>query len=209
MNIKEVLLWLFAIGPIIAMMYSYHKLPERCIVCINVAGVCRYGAKGILWGLSLVPIAFVVCITLYLHSDRRKYRSNVEIQRIALSVVLFMLGYMVALLFRSFDVDAIEIYNLVCFSLSILFATVGSALLKDRKDNPLEIKNTWTVKDIRVSDKSNILAGNMCIMGGLIQALGSIFLGRKQLFYVMILVFMVCLIVPNVMSCVWYKRYNK
>lgn len=205
-SIREVLLWIFAVIPVVVMMYSSRTLPARCVIFIDVANVCHYGTKAVLWLLSIVPMLFAACITVYACSDKKEERQNANIQRIALAVIIFMLGYMAALLFRSFNVDIIDIYNLICFSVSILFATLGSALL--RKDNSLDVKNAWTVSDIRVLEKTNTLAGNMCVIGGLIQALGSVILGRKHLFYVMILVFMVCLIIPNVMSYVWYKKYS-
>lgn len=209
-SIQEVLLWLFAIAPVIVVACNYHSLPLCCIVRIDGGGGCHYGARSILCILSLLPTIFVSCITMYIHSGKRKGRPNVEVQRIAMSIIVFILGYVVALILRNFNVDIIEIYNLACFSISILFATIGGALLKDRKDNPLEIKNAWTMADISVMDKTNTLAGNMCVVGGFIQALCSIFLRRKQLlFYVMILVFMACLVVPSVMSYVWFKKNNK
>lgn len=209
LSVQELLLWIFAVIPLIVFMCIYRILPDRCIIGIWVVEVCYYGARNILWLFSIVPVVFATGITVYLGTGERKNKSCVYTKRIALAVIVFMLGYMIAVFLRNFDVEIIEVYNLVCFSMSILFATVGSALIKDKTGTVLDIKNKWTTEDVRVLDKTNKLAGNMCIIGGFIQALSAILLGRQRLVVLMLIVFLACIIVPNVMSFVWYKKYNK
>lgn len=206
-SVKEVLLLVFAVVPFVAMMYSHHALQENCIVWVGVAGDCHYGARYMLWLLSLMPVMFAGGVTAYLNTGKRNERQNDEVKGIALAVIIFMLGYMAALLVRNFNVEIIDIYNLVCFSVSILFATLGNSLL--RKDSLLKMKNLWIVSNERVAKTVNKLAGYMCIIGGFIQASSSVVFKRLHLFYVMISVFVACLMVPNIMSYIWNKKNIK
>lgn len=192
-------MWVFALIPIIVVASVYRMIPNRCIVGINMAKSLFYGAKKMLWILCVVPVVIAIATTIF---SRYTKNSNSNMQKVAVSISIFVIGYVSAIILENFDLNIIDVYNVACFSIAILFATLGSSTI-------IEIKNPWTMQDLNVRDKTQELACNLCIIGGLIQALSSIFLKQQKLFYVMMLTFVICLIMPNVISYVWYSKKNK
>lgn len=206
-NIQMALMWIFAILPSIVLAMIYKALPEKVVIHIGINGSLRYGDKKTLWILSAISIFIAILFVLLREKAIKETKDfNNEYYAVGLSIVIFMFGMIIITILNAFKIDILPIQNVVCFCFAILFGVLGSII---KRGSTLKIMNRWTKRDYIVLEKTKKLAGEVFVIGALIQAIATIFTTNRVLFIIIVGVVVFSAIIPNIASYIWYKKRHK
>ena len=206
-NMQKILMWIFAILPSIVMMVFYNKLPDNVIIHIGITGSLRYGDKKVLWILPLISILLAVLFVMLKKKNSKKVEDfNNEYYAVGLTSMIFMFGVMVITILSNLGINILPIGNVIIFCLAILFAVIGSIM---RNSSHFKFINNWTKRDYEVLKKTQRFCGKLLIITGLILAITTIFVTGLKLSLTTIGMVILNLIIPNVMSYIWYRERHK
>ena len=207
LNIQMILMWIFAILPSIVMGVIYDKIPDKVVIHIGIMGDLRYGSKKMLWILCMISIFIAIFFVLLKRKNTKKIDDfNNEYYAIGLAIEIFIFGMIIISILDGFAMNVLPIGNIVIFCSAILFAVVGSVIKNSSNFKPI---NRWTKMDYDILKKTQKFSGKLFIITSLIMAVGTIFATGLTLF-ILVIVMLVCkLILPNVMSYIWYKERHK
>lgn len=206
-NMQKILMWVFAILPSVVMTVFYNKLPENVIIHIDITGSLRYGDKKVLWILPIISILLAVLFVMLKKKHSKKIDGfNNEYYAVGLTSMIFMFGVMVITILSNLGINILPIGNVIIFCLAILFAVIGSMM---KSSSYFKFINNWTKRDYEVLKKTQKFCGKLLIVTGLILAIITIFITGLKLSLATIGIVILDLIIPNIMSYIWYKERHK
>jgi len=90
----------------------------------------------------------------------------------------------------------------------LLFVFIGNMMPKVKSNFFVGVKTPWALSNSEVWNKTHRLAGYLFFFGGLLTFVISFFLREYALFITLMVIVTVMVIVPTVMSYVWFKKFN-
>jgi len=204
-------MWIFAIAPLILVAFMYNRLPDQIPTNWGFNGEISYGSKTTLWWLSGVAPALALLFMLLPRIDPRK--KNYEKFRglydgFALFMMMFMLGLVALVISESLNPEKFSVEFVIVAACGLLFVFIGNMMPKVKSNFFVGVKTPWALSNSEVWNKTHRLAGYLFFFGGLLTFVISFFLREYALFITLMVIVTVMVIVPTVMSYVWFKKFN-
>jgi len=204
-------MWIFAIAPLILVAFMYNRLPDQIPTNWSFNGEISYGSKTTLWWLSGVAPALALLLMLLPRIDPRK--KNYEKFRglydgFALFMMIFMLGLVALVISESLNPGKFSVEFVIVTACGLLFVFIGNMMPKVKSNFFVGVKTPWALSNSEVWNKTHRLAGYLFFFGGLLTFVISFFLREYALFITLMVIVTVMVIVPTVMSYVWFKKFN-
>jgi len=209
MSKTRIVMWIFAIAPLILVAFMYNRLPDQIPTNWGFNGEISYGSKTTLWWLSgMSPILAVMFMFLPRIDPRKK---NYEKFRglydgFALFMMVFMLGFVALIISESLNPGKISVELVIVAACGLLFVFIGNMMPKVKSNFFVGIKTPWALSNTEVWNKTHRLGGYLFFFGGLLTIVMAFFLREYALFITLMVIVAVMVIVPAVMSYVWYKK---
>lgn len=207
----QILAWILAVVPALMVAVVYSRLPDRVPTHWDLNGNVTYGGKSTLWMLSLMTVPFAVLFPILPRIDPRrknyeKFLSSYDLFQVIM--MLFMIGMTGIILVETFRPGTVNVSVVVTGLCSLLFVILGNMLPKFRHNYFCGLKNPWTLASETVWSKTHRLGGRTLFAAGLI-GLASCFLPEKARFVVFFTVLAAAILLPNVMSYVWFRQEQR
>lgn len=205
----RILVYVLAIIPVIALALLYGRLPEQIPTHWNLDGSVTYSGKETAWMLVLMAPVFSVLFDVLPHIDPRKSnygRFGKYYDGFCVFMVLFFLVINGITLSEAMYPGKISVSTAVMLMVSVMFIFLGNMMPKIKSNFYFGIKTPWTLSDEDVWNKSQRLSGHLFFWGGLVMLLSTFLLSDYALFAVVMVFVVVTVVVPLVMSYVWYRK---
>ena len=192
-------LWLLALLPLVLVALCYDRLPSQ--VPLPWSGEAT-GSKTQLWLLALLgPV-----LALLPRLGRGRLRSRLETA--ALVFLLLLDVCTTALTAGLFRPDEITWDRMGIALIGLLYLSLGCEEGKWKPNEYMGIRTRWTLTDPDVWNRTQRLSGRLSFVSGLLILLSSLLMGAIVIILLVFLCSVLCLVVPAVMSRVWYKRLH-
>lgn len=187
-------LWLLALLPLVLVAMYYH-LSLRW-------GGGEAGVKTWLWLLAVPgPV-----LALLPRLGRGRLRSRLETAALVLLLLLDVCT--TALAAGLFRPDEITWDRMGIALIGLLYLSLGCEEGKWKPNEYMGIRTRWTLTDPDVWNRTQRLSGRLSFVSGLLILLSSLLMGAIVIIFLLFLCSVLCLVVPAVMSRVWYKRLH-
>ncbi|MCL2580291.1 MAG: SdpI family protein [Oscillospiraceae bacterium] len=211
MNLSKtrVLIWVFALAPLVITSALYNSLPDLIPMHWGIGGRVRYDPKMNIWWLAAMPAALAALFTVLPKIDPRKQnyqKFRGAYDGLCLFIVLFTLGIVGVVLSESLNPGYLRIEFVVTAACGVLFSFLGNILPKVKSNFFVGIRTPWTLSSPEVWHRTHRLAGYLWFYGGLALLAASFFLRAGTLFATMLTIVALIILIPVVMSYVWYRK---
>lgn len=208
----QVLIWVFAAAPLVITAFFYPSLPAQIPTHWNLDGTVTYSARSQAWILAAVAPAVAVLLKLLPRIDPRKknygkFKSSYDF--FFLVIMIFFLAVDLIMISESLYPGRISVGTVTTFGVGLLFIIVGNIMPRFKSNFFMGIKNPWTLSSQEVWSKTHRLGGILMFAAGIVIMLSPFVMSEKAMFAVMISTLAVSVLIPMVMSYVWYKRIEK
>lgn len=213
MKIRKILMVILAIAPLLMVLAVYSKLPAQVPMHWGIDGtVDRYGNKSELFLLAGLNI-FMAILLFALPKIDPKRRNYERFQGTYEWMMLWIMGFytviMGIVLAETMQPGRFEISKVICGMVGILFISIGNMLPKTKRNFSTGIKTPWALSSDTVWNKTHRLGGKCFVIGGILM-LTSAFLGNGKIMFGATMVVVVAIVVlPMVMSYIWYQQETK
>lgn len=187
-------LWLLALWPLVLVAMYYH-LSLRW-------GRGETGVNAWLWLLA-VPGPMLALLP---RLGRGRLRSRLETAALVLLLLLDVCT--TALTAGLFRPDEIAWARMGIALIGLLYLSLGCEEGKWKPNEYMGIRTRWTLTDPDVWNRTQRLSGRLSFVSGLLILLSSLLMGAIVIILLVFLCSVLCLVVPAVMSRVWYKRLH-
>lgn len=207
----RIVMWIFAIAPLILVAVMYDRLPDQIPTNWGFNGEVSYGGKTTLWWLSGISPVLAVMFMLLPNIDPRK--KNYDKFRgyydgFALFMMIFMLGLVALIISESLNPGMFSVKFVIVAACGLLFVFIGNMMPKVKSNFFVGVKTPWALSNTEVWNKTHRLAGYLFFFGGLLTIVIAFFLQEYALFIALIVIAVVIVIVPAVMSYVWFRKFK-
>lgn len=187
-------LWLLALWPLVLVAMYYH-------LSLHWGGG-EAGVKPWLWLLAVPgPV-----LALLPRLGRGRLRSRLETAALVLLLLLDVCT--TALTAGLFRPDEITWDRMGIALIGLLYLSLGCEEGKWKPNEYMGIRTRWTLTDPDVWNRTQRLSGRLSFVSGLLILLSSLLMGAIVIILLVFLCSVLCLVVPAVMSRVWYKRLH-
>lgn len=214
MKNKTVRLWVYILGilPIIVLACLYTHLPEQVPMRWGINGVVEYDAKWQLWILFSMGFMMAILFDILPKTDPKK--KNYEkfgkyYDLFALMMVIFLNVIESIILVESFFPETIAVSKLVIILIGILFVILGNMMPKIKSNFYMGIKTPWTLSNTDIWNKTQRLGGRMMFATGVVSIISGICFSEVVSFIILMASVVFTVLIPVVMSYVWYRRLEK
>lgn len=198
---KNKLLIIVAIIPIIYLLIMLPSMPDQVVVHWNAAGEAdRYGSKFMYLFISLLPSIMLFFQNVYnKHSNRqnRKY----EAKTISFLVIFF--AALAILFIHSSSSDVLEITRLLIFLFGVMFIYLGNTFNKLKINRTFGIRLPATLRNEQVWNRVHYIGGYMFVGIGIITILLGLFIPAASTAMVIV----VMLLLASVVFLTIYSEY--
>lgn len=208
MKKASVWIWVLALLPLALVAVFYARLPERIPMNWGFDGSVRYDEKWQLWIIAGMAPLFAALFRLLPRIDpkKRNYQKFTQpYHAFQIALMLFLLGMVGVVLLESFRPGTVDVGVLVTLLLAVLFIVMGNMMPKFRCNFFCGLRNPWTLSSERVWTRTHRLGGRLLFAAGVLMV-PLILLPGVPRFVIMMALLFVAVLVPNVMSYVWYRR---
>lgn len=204
------LTWIFALAPLAVLTALYGALPDEVPLHWGLDGtVDRYGSKGELFLLGILPLFLALLFALLPRFDPRKQnyqKFQSYYDTFALVIILFM-GLLIGMtLVESFHPGTLSVGRFVTAMMGLLFLILGNMLGKIKPNFFFGVRTPWTISDPDVWNKTHRLAGMLWFWSGLLFLVGALLLPEVVMFALLMICILATTLVMVVMSYVWYRK---
>ena len=205
-------MWLLALLPLALVAVLYARLPDQVPMHWGIDGeVNRWGSKSELWLMGALGPLFALLFQFLPRLDPRK-RSYEKFQKYyeatALVLTAFIAVIMGVTLAEILRPGTLSLGRVISALVGLLFLFLGNLMGKVKSNFFLGIRNPWTLSDPDVWNRTQRLSGRLSFVSGLLILLSSFLMGAIVIILLVFLCSVLCLVVPAVMSRVWYKRLH-
>lgn len=207
-----ILLWVFALAPLLALALLYGSLPDQVPLHWGLDGtVDRYGSKAELFLLGgIAPIMALLLMGLPKLDPRKQNYARFQgyYDSFAIAIVIF-LGLLMGLTFvESFHPGTLSVGRFVLALMGLLFVFLGNMLGKIKPNFFFGVRTPWTISDPDVWNKTHRLAGMLWFWSGLLFLVGALLLPEAVMFVLLMVCILATSLIMVVMSYVWYRKKN-
>ena len=212
MNKKRIAIYFFGALPLVMVSLVYQKLPDLVPMQWQLGGGVRYDDKWQLFIIAGLSLAMGIFMPFMAKIDPRranysKFSSVYE--SIILLIEIFMAVIMAIVILESFYPGRIPVARVVSGSVGLLFIFLGNIMPKVKSNYFTGVKTPWALSSETVWNKTQRLGGKLFFFCGLLMAVGSVFVPMEIMFYVLMVLVGVIVILPTIMSYIWYQEEMK
>jgi uncharacterized membrane protein len=207
--IKEIVVLVFLLVPIIFMFIVWDKLPEKLPVHWNIKGeIDNYGAKYL---YAIINAALYIVFLVIPKIDPRK--KNYTIFSVSYYKLRFIITLFFSLLF--FMVMYNALYSYIAFDkifpvgFLFLFALIGNYFGTIRSNYFIGVRTPWTLNNDEVWKRTHVLAGRLWVYCGIIGGLICLFLNMQLSQYFAVGLIVIMVLVPIIYSYIYYQKVVK
>ncbi len=208
-NKMQVVIFLISLLPVLLAAGVYGSLPDQIPTNWGIDGHVSYGGKSQIWIMGgMAPLfAGLFYVLPYIDPKRQNYRKFPKVyQSFQLFLQVFLLAMMGIIITESFRPGTIKVSMVVTAMCSLLFMMLGNMMPKFRQNFFCGFRTPWALSDETVWNKTHRLGGRMMFGAGLIGLAGAIFPSDKVRMGMLTGPVLVAIVVPYVMSYVWFKK---
>ena len=204
--IKEIIILLMLLLPIIFMLTVWDKLPEKLPTHWNIRGeVDSYGAKYL---FALINAAIYLIFLIIPKIDPRKKNYTIfstSYYKLRLIFTTFFSLLFIMILYNALysNVDFEKIFPVAFL---FLFAALGNYFGTIRSNYFVGIRTPWTLNNEEVWKKTHLFAGKLFAASGIIGGIICMSLDNPAADYFAIGLITVMVILPVVYSYVYYQK---
>lgn len=207
----HILTWIFALLPLISLVFLYPLLPARLPMHWDIHGAVTYENKTSIWLLALMGPFFSLLTWILPHIDpqKRNYRkfSN-SYQFFRLVLVLFTASMYLIILTETFRPGTIHVSMLVSALISLLLVIIGNIMPKFRQNFFCGIKSPWTLSSKAVWEKTHRLGGRLFFFTGILLLL-LIWLPPQIYYFLFLGLVLFDAMLAMIMSFIWYQKEHR
>jgi uncharacterized membrane protein len=209
-GLRDVVLLLIGLIPILVAILHFSKLPTQLITHIEFSGgINRLLQKKVaLTIMSIITLSFPIIFKTTLNSDPKrdntlKFESIYELMRICIAIllsylflltILFNLGYYNG--FRNWGIPLVGIF----------FILFGNVLTRIRFNYFLGIRTPWTLSNEEIWRRTHRFSGPVFIAAGLLMMFSIAF---KNPFWVILATFIIIVLIPTGYSYLISRKINR
>lgn len=204
----QIAVWVIALAPLLATALSYGGLPARIPMRWDLYGEIDYADKAQIWLVAgLGPVVSVLFYLLpKIDPRRRNYDKFGEAYLVfQLAMLLFLLVITGVLITEGMRPGTVDMSVLVCALASLLLIVIGNMMPKFRQNWFCGFKTPWTISSKTVWARTHRLAGRLLFAAGVLGLAGCL-LPVVPRFILLLSAIAAAMILPAVMSCLWYRR---
>lgn len=209
LKIKRLLLWGFAVLPLLMVAAVWGRLPSQVPIHWNVQGaVDNYAGRQTLWLLAGFSLLFTLLMTIAPKIDPK--RANYERFRdtylsFQLIIVLLCNGLTAITLTESLRPGTVGVGTASQLMIGLVLVLLGNIMPRCRHNWFCGIKTPWTLASERVWTKTHRLGGYSYFIAGLLAMTGA-FLPAPAGFVLVIGSTVTAALLPVLMSFLWYRQ---
>ena len=196
---RTAMLVMLALLPLVLVALCYSRLPDQ--VSLPWSGQETGGKAGLWLWAALGPL-----LALLTRVVRGRLRRPLETAALVLLLLLDVCT--TALAAGLFRPDEITWARMGIALIGLLYLSLGCEEGKWKPNEYMGIRTRWTVADPDVWNRTQRLSGRLMFASGLLILLSSLLMGAIVIILLVFLCSVLCLVVPAVMSRVWYKRLH-
>ncbi|WP_304507661.1 SdpI family protein [Anaerotignum sp.] len=209
MRKKQIAIYFFAVLPFIMVSLVYQKLPDLVPMQWQAGKGVRYDEKWQLFILAVLCFGMGVFMPLLAKIDPR--RKNYEkfypvYENFIILMEIFMSLMMAIIISESFYPGRIPVGRVVCGGVGLLFVFFGNLMPKVKSNFFTGVKTPWALSSETVWNKTQRLGGKLFFFGGILMVIGALFVPIVFMPYVVGGLLGVIVLLPTVMSYVWYQK---
>lgn len=201
-----------ALAPIALLAVLYGALPDQVPVNWGFHGQVSYDDKSTLWMLTLLSPLLLFLFRAFPRVDPRK-KNYAKFQGYYDGFCLFMLLFLLCLdcliLSESLWPGRIAVWRVIVMAVGVLFMVLGNIMPKFKNNFFAGIRTPWTLSDPDVWNRTNRLGGRCLFLLGLVMLPAGLLLGEQLTFALLMAGIAVVVLVPVVLSYVWYQKKQK
>jgi len=205
----RMLIWIFALIPLALVAILFNRLPDMIPMNWGLEGEVLYGHRMNIWWLAgLSPLIAGLFMVLPKVDPRKKNYEKFRgfYDAFCLLMMLVILGVVGLVLSESLNPGRIRVEFVAVLICGVLFAFLGNMMPKVKSTFFVGIRTPWTLSNNEVWNKTHRLGGFLFFFGGLLIIASSFFLGGIILFAILFTIIAIIVLVPVVMSYVWYRK---
>ncbi|MGN1031763.1 MAG: SdpI family protein [Butyricicoccaceae bacterium] len=207
----NLLRWGIALALCAVALFFYPRLPDQIPAHWGLNGEVRFDDKVVIFLMPALTLLFAVLFPIMRRIDPKSENySKFSKFYDAFSVVmeLFMAAMMAVMLIESFHPGTVNVKTLVLILLGLLFVFLGNSMPKVRHNYSMGVKTPWALHDERNWAKTQRLGGKCFFVCGLV-ALVCAFLPDYFAFGLFFAAVLITVLIPYVMSYVWFRQEKK
>ena len=201
---------LLSVAPLLMVLAVYSKLPAQVPMHWGIDGnVDHYGSKTELFLLAGMNIFMLVMMYGLPKIDPKQgnyERFQGTYEWIIIWIMAFMTVIMGVTLIEAMHPGRFDIGRVICSMVGILFIAIGNMMPKVKRNFFTGVKTPWSLSNDVVWNKTHRLGGKCFVFGGVLMILSGFSGNGKIMFAATMLLVAVIVVVPMVMSYIWYKQ---
>jgi len=204
-----IVVWVLALAPAALIAVVWNSLPDMVPMHWGPGGTVRYDPKVNIWWLAVIsPVLAALFMLLPKIDPRRKNYEKFRgvYEAFSIFMMLFMIGIVGLVISESFSPGTVQIDFWVTAVCGLLFAFLGNMMPKFKSNYFVGIRTAWTLANTEVWNKTHRLGGFIWFFGGLAILALNFFLHGTIMFVALMVILAVMVLVPVVMSYVWYRQ---
>lgn len=163
---KNKLLIIIAIIPIIYILIVLPSMPDQVVVHWNAAGEAdRYGSKMMYLFLSLLPAIMLIFQNIY---SKRSNRQSQKYEEKIINFLVIFFATLAILFINSSSSETLEITRLLIFLFGAMFIYLGNIFNKLKINRTFGIRLPATLRNEQVWNRVHYIGGYMFVIIGFI-----------------------------------------
>ncbi len=204
--------WILAVLPLVLCLAAFPFLPERIPMHWDVDGTVAYQGKGSLLGMAALSPLLAAMLFALPKIDPKKdnySRFSKYYSFFGIFLMAFLLVCDLIVLSESFFPGRISVGTAVQALVGVLLLFVGNMMPKIKSNFFMGLKNPWTLSSPDVWNRAHRLAGALLFLTGLVILLTCFWLPPAFSFWLIGGMGVLSVLVPTVLSYIWYQRLPK
>lgn len=206
---RKTIIWILAaLSPLLcAGLYPF--LPDQIPVHWDIQGNVAYDGKSTFLFLCALPLLMAALLVFLPKIDPRKKnyaKFGKYYDYFCMFMMVFLLIVNLIVASESFFPGHISVGIVVQVLIGVMFLFLGNMMPKFKSNFFVGIKTPWTLSNTDVWNRTHRLAGGMMFAAGLLIILTCFWLPQEISFWLLMVLVMISVLVPTVMSYLWYKK---
>ena len=172
LNLADIIIILILLITTGVTFYYYPRLPRIIPTHFGISGKPDgWGAKSTLFMLGGLNLAIAVLMPLSQKIDPKKdnYARFQKVWDLFRVFITFMLGALqMMMIMTAFDENSVDVGTTIMALIGVMFLLLGNYMPKVKHNYMFGIKTPWTIRDVRVWEKTHRMAGPIWAAIGLI-----------------------------------------
>lgn len=176
-KIINILIWFFALCPLILTIIYYDKMPDNIAYHYNINGVADgYSNKIVSFILPCVTIGIAILMKILNTKNSKNIVDLITLVIVlSFSILSLFLLYAQVKNITDFSQSSISLAGIIYIILGVMLTVTGNYMPKFRRNHFMGIRIPSTINSDIIWEKTHRLGGKMFVIGGIIFILLGIF----------------------------------